>query len=187
MSLDPRDRRRGHVIGILHARMGRGSFEDGVAGREEDVLHLRRERLVEVLSFLKDDPDADLSLLVDVTAVEDDAAAGSALALHYRLRSPRLGYRLRAVVDLDPEEPSAPSLAGLFSAADWLERECHEMFGVYFDGHPHLRPLLLYTGFAGHPLRRGYPAAKAQPLVALSSPDDPPVVVDAGFEKEREP
>lgn len=177
MSVDPRARRRGHVVGILHARLGRGAFLHGEALRDEDLLHLDGERLVDVLAFLKGDPDADLALLVDVTAVDRSTDEAPHKELHYRLRSPRLGYRLRAVVDVRGDHPSVPSLTGLFSSADWLERECWEMFGVWFEGHPHLRHLLLYPGFAGHPLARSYPASKAQPLVALLAPARPPLIV----------
>lgn len=175
---DPRERRRGHVVGILHARLGRAAFVDGDAGRDEDVLRLSRERLVEVLAFLQRDPDADLALLVDIAAVDRSTEDEPRLDLHYRLRSPRLGYRLRAVVSVAGEHPSLPSLTPLYAAADWLERECHEMHGVWFEGHPHLRPLLLYGDFAGHPLSRSYPSTKEQPLVALLAPKRPPVVVE---------
>lgn len=174
---DPRLRRRGHVVGILHARLGRGAFVDGHALPDEDLLVLQRERLVEVLAFLKDDPDADLAVLVDVTAVDRSVEDAPRLEVHYRLRSPRLGYRLRAVVSVEGDDPSLPSLTGLFAAADWLERECWEMSGAWFEGHPHLRHLLLYPGFAGHPLRASYRATKEQPLVPLLAPERPPVVV----------
>ncbi len=55
----------------------------------------------------------------------------------------------------------------LWIAADWYERECHEMYGIVFAGHPHLEPLLLYDGFEGYPLRKDYDKGHAQPLVPL--------------------
>ncbi len=182
---DPRERRRGHVVGIVHARMGRDAFVTGDARRDEDVLRLDKTRLLDVLGFLKRDPDADMVLLVDIVAVDRGDDEHQALELHYRLRSPRLGYRLRAVVDIVDEEPSMPTLTGLFSSAEWLEREVHEMFGVWFEGHPHLRPLLLYQGFAGHPGKKSYPASKEQPLVALTEAGRAPIVVVNGPDPER--
>jgi NADH-quinone oxidoreductase subunit C len=59
------------------------------------------------------------------------------------------------------------SIRGLWIAADWYERECHEMYGIAFAGHPNLKPLLLYDGFEGHPLRKDYEKGHAQPLVPM--------------------
>jgi NADH-quinone oxidoreductase subunit C len=53
----------------------------------------------------------------------------------------------------------------LYGAALFMERECHDMYGIAFRGHPDLRPILLYEGFEGHPLRKDYPIRLEQPLV----------------------
>jgi NADH-quinone oxidoreductase subunit C len=58
-----------------------------------------------------------------------------------------------------------PSLCPLYGSADFLERECHDMYGIVFDGNPDLRPILLYEGFEGHPLRKDYPKQREQPIV----------------------
>jgi NADH-quinone oxidoreductase subunit C len=57
------------------------------------------------------------------------------------------------------------SLIGMYGAAHYMERECHEMYGIVFAGNPDLRPILLYEGFEGHPLRKDYPKEREQPLV----------------------
>ncbi|MEI6806013.1 MAG: NADH-quinone oxidoreductase subunit C [Myxococcaceae bacterium] len=62
---------------------------------------------------------------------------------------------------------SVPSLTHLYANANWLECECYDLFGVRFEGHPHLKRLLLYPEFAGHPLRKAYPINKAQPLIPI--------------------
>lgn len=61
------------------------------------------------------------------------------------------------------EDPLVPSLAGVFPGAAWHERETAEMLGIGFDGHPGLQPLLLPTGFAGHPLRKQFVLARRDP------------------------
>jgi len=61
--------------------------------------------------------------------------------------------------------PVIASLLPLYPGAAFLERECHDMFGVVFDGNADLRPILLYEGFVGHPLRKDYPKRREQPLV----------------------
>ena len=55
----------------------------------------------------------------------------------------------------------------LWVAADWYERECHEMYGIGFAGHPNLIPLLLYDGFEGYPLRKDYEKGLSQPLLPM--------------------
>ena len=71
-----------------------------------------------------------------------------------------------------------PSLTSLYPAAEAVERELYEMLGVYPDGHPQVRPLLLYAGFAGNPLRKDYRATKQQPLVAMLDDGPAPLIVD---------
>ncbi len=61
--------------------------------------------------------------------------------------------------------PVAPSLTALYGSAAFMERECHDMYGIRFEGNDDLRPILLYEGFEGHPLRKDYPKTKEQPLV----------------------
>jgi NADH-quinone oxidoreductase subunit C len=62
-------------------------------------------------------------------------------------------------------EAQVDSLTALWPAADWLEREVWDMFGIRFAGHPHLKRILLYAEFQGHPLRKDYPVNKRQPLI----------------------
>lgn len=67
------------------------------------------------------------------------------------------------------EEPVLRSAAGLWPAADWLEREIWDMFGVRFADRPSIKRLLMYEEFSGHPLRKDYPIAKRQPLIGPKS------------------
>ena len=168
----------GHVLRLVRARLGSGALLDATATAEGDVLVVQRARLLDVLAYLKADSDADVALLVDVTAVDREATEPERFEVRYLLRSPRLGYRVQVVVRVGGDDAMVPSIVGVHPGAEWLERELFEMFGIYVDGHPHLRPLLLYAGFEGHPLRRDYRAAKAQPLVPLLSPERPALVVE---------
>jgi NADH-quinone oxidoreductase subunit C len=160
-------------------RIGAHVVEAGVGAVDGDRFTVARERLLELASFLQRDPDADLSLLVDVTGVDRGVDANPRFEVHVQLRSPRLGYRAHIVTRCTDEDPTVPSLTNLYPAAEALERELYEMFGIYPDGHPHLRPMLLYAGFAGFPLRTDYRAHKEQPLVALLDDDErKPVIVE---------
>jgi hypothetical protein len=78
-----------------------------------------------------------------------------------------LGHRIRlkARVGKATGSASIATLTDLWGSANWMERECFDMFGVVFSGHPDLRRILLYPEFEGHPLRKDYPADRIQPLL----------------------
>lgn len=73
-------------------------------------------------------------------------------------RVENLGARVAVMMraPLPPGDPRCPSLTGLYRGADWMERECYDLFGVVFDGHPDLRRILLPQDWEGHPLRKDY-------------------------------
>jgi NADH-quinone oxidoreductase subunit C len=73
--------------------------------------------------------------------------------------------RVRVKARVTEQAPVVDSLAGLYNSARYAERECHEMYGIVFAGNDDLRPILLYEGFEGHPLRKDYPKQQEQPLV----------------------
>lgn len=73
--------------------------------------------------------------------------------------------RVRVKTRVTEQAPVVDSLASLYNSARFAERECHEMYGIVFRGNDDLRPILLYEGFAGHPLRKDYPKQQEQPLV----------------------
>jgi NADH-quinone oxidoreductase subunit C len=173
-------RRAGHLVRLVRNRLGAHIVDAGVAHADGDRFLVARERLLELLAFLKGDPDADLSLLVDIAGLDHGDAASSRYEVRYQLRSARLGYRAHVTTRLSAEDAAVPSLTSLWPAAEALERELHEMFGIYPDGHPQLRSALLYSGFVGHPLRKDYRASKQQPLVALLDDDAPPPTVVRG-------
>ncbi len=126
-------------------------------------------QLVEVLTFLRDDPSTSFDMLVDVTAVDYEASDG-VIDVIYSLRSFKHGRRAWVKVKVDAAEPSLPSASALWKSANWAEREVWDMFGVRFEGHPDLRRILLYEEFEGHPLRKSYPYQKRQPLIEERDP-----------------
>jgi NADH-quinone oxidoreductase subunit C len=103
-------------------------------------------------------------LLLDVTAVD---WPGEALRFEvvYHFYSTITFGRMRVKTRVAESRPVVDSLVGLYGAARFAERECHEMYGIRFAGNPDLRPILLYEGFTGHPLRKDYPIGRDQPLV----------------------
>ena len=103
-------------------------------------------------------------LLLDVTAV-DWPAQKPRFEVVYHLYSTTHHVRVRVKTRVPEEDPSVDSLVTLYGSARFAERECHDMYGIVFRGNPDLRPILLYEGFVGHPLRKDYPKEQEQPLV----------------------
>jgi NADH-quinone oxidoreductase subunit C len=83
----------------------------------------------------------------------------------YHFWSTRHLCRVRLKTRVPEADPTVDSLTFLYGSARYMERECHDMYGIVFRDNPDLRPLLLYEGFVGHPLRKDYPKQKEQPLV----------------------
>lgn len=83
--------------------------------------------------------------------------AKSRFASVYHLLSVKHNHRLRIKVFLDDEQPTVPSVVGLWPSANWYEREAYDLYGIVYDGHPDLRRLLTDYGFHGHPFRKDFP------------------------------
>src|SRR4051812_6366899 len=133
----------------------------------DDTLVLAPGRWKEVCRFLKDDSQSDMNMLTDLTAVDfpDRDPRFEVVAHLYSLNH---GHRLRLktrVGDRNGEQAAVDSVSDLWGSANWMERECWDMFGIRFVGHPDLRRILMYPEFIGHPLRKDSPAERIQPLV----------------------
>jgi NADH-quinone oxidoreductase subunit C len=142
--------------------------------RGDTTILTAAEALPEVMAALRDDAELAFNVLIDLTAV-DYLGQEPRFELVYHLASveteprgsepSRLHRRLRVKARV-PEDPcECPSLVSLWVAADWLEREVWDLYGIRFRGHPDLRRILLYEQFQGHPLRKDYPKERRQPLI----------------------
>jgi NADH-quinone oxidoreductase subunit C len=126
------------------------------------ILDIPASTLLETVRTLKDGSQFDM--LVDITAVDwPDKAQRFEVVWHFY--STKTFQRVRVKTRVTEAEPVVDSLALLYGSARFMERECHEMYGIRFRGNDDLRPLLLYEGFVGHPLRKDYPIRHEQPLV----------------------
>ena len=103
-------------------------------------------------------------LFLDVTAV-DWPKRTPRFDVVYHFYSTTHLIRVRLKTRVAEAEPVVDSLISLYGSANFMERECHDMYGIVFRGNPDLRPILLYEGFVGHPLRKDYPKLQEQPLV----------------------
>ena len=107
-------------------------------------------------------------LLLDVTAVDWPQRMPRFEVVHH-FYSTTQHVRLRLKTCVAEADPVVVSLVPLYGSAAFMERECHDMYGIVFRGNPDLRPILLYEGFTGHPLRKDYAKEHEQPLVRYRS------------------
>lgn len=131
------------------------------------VLEVQPSALLAVVRRLKSEFAFDVFL--DVTAVDwPDDALRFEVVRHFYSTTHKVRVRLKERVS--EAEPLVDTLIDLYGSAHYMERECHDMYGIRFRGNDDLRPILLYEGFQGHPLRKDYPKQKEQPLVPYRPP-----------------
>jgi NADH-quinone oxidoreductase subunit C len=124
----------------------------------DTIVYLHPGTVLDVVRHLHDDPEERYDYLVDVTAVEyRDREVPLQVVWHLRSLPHRRFLRLKA--EHQPGGPLVvPSVWPVYRGADWLERECYDMFGIRFEGHPDLRRILMWEQYAeGYPLRKDFP------------------------------
>jgi NADH-quinone oxidoreductase subunit C len=151
------DVERHPAVRLLRERMP-DAIVDIVRFRDETTIHVQRETFRDVCALLRDDERTAFAMLIDLTGVDMLRLRAEprfdAVALLYSLEN---RVRLRIKAGCNDGEP-VPSLVPLWNGANWLERECYDMFGIVFDGHPNLRRILLADDWdEGFPLRKDYP------------------------------
>ena len=145
--------------------------------RGELTVFAPPEQLLELLTFCRDDDELSCELLADLSGihwpagdhvVERQASTTGwpeyrvsrergVIEVSYVLRSVAHQHWFRVSVGADDEEPRLPSVTGIYTTANWHEREVYDMFGVVFEGHPNLQRILMPDDWIGHPHRKDYP------------------------------
>ena len=149
----------------------KSKFPDGVTDisdlQGQPLVYAKREGLLALSAALKNDPEFQFDILMDLFAVDYLHWEEKALRFEvvYNLYSSVKNHRLFVKVSVPEKEPAVDSVIWLWPAADWFEREVWDMFGVSFKGHPNLKRILMYDEFRGHPLRKDYAYNQRQPLI----------------------
>lgn len=123
--------------------------------REEVTITVPKGEIVGICKFLHSDPDLQFHFLTDLCGV-DYLPNTPRFEIVYTLCSFKNKERLRLKTKVGENE-SMFSVESVWKAANWLEREVFDLFGIHFVNHPDLRRILLWEGFKGHPLRKDYP------------------------------
>ncbi|MBI5369481.1 MAG: NADH-quinone oxidoreductase subunit C [Planctomycetes bacterium] len=135
-----------------------GELLDAPADARQPHVSVKRGRIVELMRYLRDDPDMAYDCLTDVTAVDYlNRGLWERFAVVYNLYSFSRNERFRVKAFVPEDDPAIESVAALWPAASWAEREAFDMYGIRFTGHPDLRRILMPDDYPGHPLRKDYP------------------------------
>jgi len=124
--------------------------------RDQVFITLKRERIVDVCRFLKDEPEIQMDFLVDLCGV-DYPDRGYRFEVIYNLFSMKFRHRIILKALIPEDDPTIDSVTPLWHTANWHEREVCDMFGIVFNGHPDLRRILMPEDWVGFPLRKDYP------------------------------
>jgi NADH-quinone oxidoreductase subunit C len=133
------------------------------------TIVIRRDDGPELFAALRDRPELAFNVLMDLTAV-DYLGRTPRFEVVSHLYSLPQNHRLRVKIRVTEDDAWVHSLVPLWKSANWLERECWDMLGIRFVGHPDPRRILMYEEFVGHPLRKDYPVEKRQPLTEERDP-----------------
>ena len=120
---------------------------------DEVVVTAKPQDVPAICGLAREDPRLDLTYLRCLSVVDYEER----LEVNYHLFSLEKRHKMVLKTSVSPDEPFVPSIVSLWRGADWFEREGHDLFGIVFQGHPNLAPLLLYEGFEGFPGRRSFP------------------------------
>lgn len=143
------------------------------------------ERLVDVCRWLRDEASPRFELLVELCGAHwPDRPLP--FEITYIFHSVATNGRMRLKCSVAGDPPSVPTISHLWAAANWLEREIYDMFGVNVEGHPELRRLLMPNDWEGHPLRKDFPLGE-EPVEFYRPPAGGPATSPAGAELNAPP
>ncbi len=173
-------------IDRIKARYGEAIEEVVSEKTDVPIFFVRKEKIVEFLTSLRTEEGLEYSFLSDLTAYDDnpplnkisDYGLGTLknpggahrFVVVYQMFSLQSHDRIRIKVRVKEDE-EMPSVTGIWKAANWLEREVYDMYGIPFSGHPNLRRILLDERWVGHPQRKDYPIKRYQRFEGASGAD----------------
>ncbi|MFB3788761.1 MAG: NADH-quinone oxidoreductase subunit C [bacterium] len=152
---DPVETLQAALPGIYDA-----AVEKAVEFRGELTLYIKPEYVTQVCQALRDHPDHRFDMISDLTAVDhlrEMQDVEPRFHVVYHLFSTKTKKRLRLKAPVWENRPEIDSVTPVWCGANWHERECYDLFGIVFKGHPDLRRILMPADWEGHPLRKDYP------------------------------
>ncbi|MGC2061731.1 MAG: NADH-quinone oxidoreductase subunit C [Thermodesulfovibrionales bacterium] len=146
---------------IQIADMVKEQFPDEVLDikdfRDQVAITVKKDRIVELCRYLHDEPSLFFDFPADLFGIDYLGKKENRFAVAYNLYSVRHRHRIVLKAEVAESSPTIDSVLPVWAGVNWHERECYDLFGITFTGHPDLRRILLPEGWEGHPLRKDYP------------------------------
>lgn len=138
------------LVGELNQKFGTCAeiFEDNT----NQSIKINPEKLVEVMQELRDNPNYDFKLMMNMNSVDYPEN----FTVVYHLYSISHKQTVTVKVEVGKDKPQVPSVTSVWTAANAMEREAYDLMGIEFTGHPNLKRILLTEDFVGHPLRKDF-------------------------------
>ena len=155
-----------------------------VPGAEIPTYRVDKTVLPQFARFLKEEPQLDCKLLLDVCGVDWLGRREPRFEVVYHLYSLNLGHRFRLKVPVREDDALVPSVYSVWKAADWFEREVFDLFGIRFEGHPNLKRILCHPSFQGHALRKDYDPGQRW-LLREGEQDEPAWAQERGEDEDH--
>ena len=132
-----------------------GAVESAELTYDFPVFYIHKDKIHDVLSVLKNEPEFDFHFLTDLTGIQ--SADEKQLGVIYHLHNMPKNYRVRVKTYFDINKPEIPTACDLWPGANWMERETYDFYGVRFKGHPNLKRILNVDEMDIFPMRKEYP------------------------------
>jgi len=129
-----------------------GKFPGTIIDSNQNYCLVKSEALLRIGTFLKDNPELDFKYLNYITAVD----YYEYFDVIYQLTSLQYNHSIILKTRCPRDSAVLPSVVGLWRTADFQEREIYDLMGIRFEGHPNMKRIVLWEGFAGHPLRKDF-------------------------------
>ncbi|THV40823.1 NADH-quinone oxidoreductase subunit C [Glycomyces buryatensis] len=144
------------VVDSLQQLLGDDIARAVIVDRGELTIHVAPDRVADVCQSMRDDENLRFELCSSVSGVDYPEQANR-LHVVYHLTSMTYRRRVRLETAVSLDHPVVASVTAVYPTADWQEREAYDMFGVVFEGHPHLTRILMPDDWEGYPQRKDYP------------------------------
>jgi len=143
----------------------KSKFGDAIVFSEQHydfpVFVIKREKIIDIIQFLKDDPEMGFGFLTTMCALHFPENKGQEMGLMYQLQNMQKNWRIRLKIFFPINDVVVPTATGLFAAANWMERQEYDFFGIIFKGHPNLKRILNMDEMNYFPMRKEYPLEDA--------------------------
>jgi len=125
--------------------------------RGQCTVTVKKDRIVDICRYLHDEPSLSFDFPADLCGLDFLGKKEVRFAVVYNLYSVKHRHRIIVWAEVPESSPSIDSVLPVWAGVNWHERECFDLFGIVFNGHPDLRRILLPEDWEGHPLRKDYP------------------------------